>query len=135
MPTRGTLLMALSNKYDWIVPDDRQQVRDRRSATRPCMETLRGGFAVIKDILKTPGCTAVVPQRDRASDARTYPDARPERRAGRGRPDRPGFAARWYSARRDRTSLELYMQAGPCRWTSLPRAWTRAVRAVRMIRI
>ena len=89
---RGTLLMALSNKYGSIV-----LTTGNKSETAVGYSTLygdmAGGFAVIKDILKTlvyrlcrlpQSIAPVIPERilTRA----------PTRRA-EGRSDRPGFAA------------------------------------------
>ena len=50
---RGTLLMALSNKFGWLVRLDRATSRRWQSATRRCTGTWSGGFALLKDVFKT----------------------------------------------------------------------------------
>ena len=97
---RGTLLMALSNKYGSIV-----LTTGNKSETAVGYSTLygdlAGGFAVIKDISENARLSVVrLPEFDRARDSSAHPDARPHGRA-KGQSDRPGLAAAVRSPGRD----------------------------------
>ena len=99
---RGNLLMALSNKFGWLV-----LTTGNKSENSVGYSTLygdsAGGFAVIKDVPKTLGVPARrLPQRRRRPALDHRPPA--ERRAAR-RPARRRLAPRLRHARRDPPGL------------------------------
>ena len=88
---RGTLLMALSNKFGVDRADHRQQVARWPSATATLYGDMAGGFAVLKDISKT----LVYRLCHYRNSARARVDPRAHHHAAAvggaaARPDRPG---------------------------------------------
>ena len=119
---RGTLLMALSNKFGSIVLTTGNK-SEMAVGYATLYGDMAGGFAVLKDICKTLVYRlCALSQRARARDSRAdhHPPA-----VGRtaARPDRPGLAAALRHARRDPRGLR---RAGPqprarsSRWATPP---------------
>ena len=102
---RGTLLMALSNKFGSIVLTTGNK---SEMATGYCTlyGDMAGGFAVIKDVAKTLvyRLAAWKKRPGRGGDPAAHHHARPVRRVA-PRPDRPGQPAALRGARRDLAAL------------------------------
>ena len=101
---RGTLLMALSNKFGSIVLTTGNK-SEMAVGYATLYGDMAGGFAVLKDIDKTLVYRlCALPQPPRPRHPRAHHHARAVRRAARG-PDRPGLAAALRRARRDPRGL------------------------------
>ena len=120
---RGNLLMALSNKFGWLV-----LTTGNKSENAVGYSTLygdsAGGFAVIKDVPKTLVYRLVDfrnARDERAPVPRSIVDRAAERRAA-ARPGRRGLAARLRHARRDprRPTSSRTPGASSSRWPGCP---------------
>ena len=106
---RGTLLMALSNKFGSIVLTTGNK-SEMAVGYATLYGDMAGGFGVLKDISKTLVYRlCALPQRPRPRDPRADHHARAVGGAAR-RPDRPGLAAALRCARRHSRGLR---RAGP----------------------